>query len=146
MAYLHAAPRVGNGGKRARSRLAQLRDDGAIVPMPPVPDEARALLEQFLEVGPVGFGVMGAIPVAFSEIEAWQRATGVELMPWEARLFRRLSVEYVNESTRAESPNAEPPWGPSSGHDRDDVARRVRLLFGARARESRQRPDKGIKR
>lgn len=146
MAYLHAAPRVAKGG-RGRSRLAQLRDQGAThVPMPPVPAEARALLDAFLEVGPVGYGAMGAVPLSFGEIEAWQHATGVKLLPWEARLFRKLSVDFVGETARAEMPDAVAPWGESVAHDRDDIERRVRLLFGARARESQQRPAKGLKR
>lgn len=146
MAYLHAAPRSAKAGARGRSRLAQLRDDGAFVPTPPVADDARTLLEQFLEVGPVGHGAMGPVPISFSEIDAWQRTTGIELLPWEARLFRRLSVEYVDELARAESPNAEAPWGQAVGHDREDVARRVRLLFGARAREAQAQPTKWMNR
>jgi hypothetical protein len=53
---------------------------------------------------------MGAGPVSWREINEWQRATGINLPAWEARLIRRLSSEYLAETRRAESENCPPPW------------------------------------
>lgn len=138
MAYLQTTPRTAHGRTRGRSRLQALRDEGATVPMPPVPREAQALLTQFLEVGPAGYGGTGPVPLSFAEIGAWQRVTAQRLTPGEAQLMRRLSVEYVSQHAVSDSPDTDPPWGPSVAHDRDDVSRRVRMLFGARAREKKR--------
>lgn len=53
---------------------------------------------------------MGVGPVSWQSLAAWQQATGVRIDPWELRLLRRLSVEYVAEGHRAEAENAPPPW------------------------------------
>lgn len=53
---------------------------------------------------------MGAGPLTHQEILAWQVLTGIALQPWESRLLRRLSIEYVAESHRAEKLGCEPPW------------------------------------
>jgi hypothetical protein len=137
MAYLQTVPRQSKGGMvSARvSRLQQLQDAGAVVPMPGLSTAARPLLARFLEVGPVASGTMGAAPLSFTELQAYADLTGIELLPWEASLLRQLSRAWVGESGRAESHDASPPWAPSQAIDRDNLALRVRDVFGARAKK-----------
>jgi hypothetical protein len=94
------------------SRLQKMRDDLGNdefnPPMPPV--QAPHLLEYFYEVGPAIPNGMGCAPISFAEIEKWQSVTGIEVQSWEARILRRLSVEYCNESHIAQKIDAEAPW------------------------------------
>lgn len=135
MGYLHARPRTGHSKTQAKSRLQQMRDDGTAVRMPPVPAEVRHLLEQFLEVGPAMHTAMGTAPLSFAELGAWQRATAIELLPWEARLLRRLSAEYVAQYSASDSPDAPAPWSGADERAREDVSQRVRSIFGGKAKK-----------
>ena len=106
------------------------------MPLPPVPRAARHLLDQFLELGPASRDASGLAPITFAEIGAWQAVAGIELLPWEARLMRRLSSAYVSQHALSAAPDALPPWGAvTSDAGRDAISRRVRLIFGARARK-----------
>lgn len=75
--------------------------------------EVRAdyLLGYFFEVGPVMAGGMGPAPITQQEIAAWQANTGVELRPWESRVIRQLSADYITELHKAEDPDRAAPWG-----------------------------------
>ena len=53
---------------------------------------------------------MGSGPLSWQSIRAWQEVLGIRLSRWEARMFRKLSVEYLAESRRAESENYPAPW------------------------------------
>ena len=78
--------------------------------MPPVPEEAVYLLAHLFEAGPVAAGVAGSIALPWSEIDAWQRRTGVPLAPWEAQAIRRLSREYAATLHAATDRLMPPPW------------------------------------
>ncbi len=116
------------------SRMKKLYDSGAAVPMPPLSEPAQELLGLLLEVGPAVGGGMGMAPLSFAELQAFQGTAGYELTPWEARTLRRLSQVYVAGVSEGEDPNAPPPWAAPRAHDRDEVASRIRSVFGARAR------------
>jgi hypothetical protein len=117
MAWLNAVPRPAEGASRARadvsapklSRAAQMRANGIRNPLMP-PNPLPHVIDRLLEVGLSEAAGMGVGPVSWLTIDAWRRQTGAELMPWEARLIRRLSIEYVAEQRRAESENCPPPW------------------------------------
>src|SRR3546814_18620695 len=53
---------------------------------------------------------MGAAPLSWQSILSWSDMTGSYPAPWEARLIRKLSIEYLAEVRRAESENCPPPW------------------------------------
>ena len=115
MAWLHATPKPDPRSKRAKiddapkvSRVDRMKKDGVSPQMPPNP--APHISDRLVEIGLVEANGMGASPLSWREIDAWCARTGVELLPWEARLIRRLSVVYVAEGRRAESENAAPPW------------------------------------
>lgn len=38
---------------------------------------------------------MGEAPIGYRDLQAWQAVSGVDLMPWEATLLRRLSGHYI---------------------------------------------------
>lgn len=100
--------------------------------MPPV-DAGRYLIDYLYEFGPSMPAGMGSGPVTFAEMEAWERKAGVELAPWEARLLRRLSGDYLAESHRATKPNCPPPFEDSPAlneFDARDQARRLNSFFG----------------
>lgn len=112
------------------SRRERIERDGGEIEMPPV-DQGEYLIGYLYEMGPTVSAGMGAGPVSFAELVAWQAARGFELEPWEARLLRRLSVDYLAESHRATQRDCQPPWGGSIAvrisHDR--AAARALDLF-----------------
>lgn len=77
--------------------------------LPPL-EGAAYLLGILYEVGPLMSYGTGAGPVTQQEIRAWQDNIGIELQPWEVRLLRGLSQEYLAESRRATEPGSKPPW------------------------------------
>lgn len=73
--------------------------------MPPV-EWGDYILEYLFEIGPT----MADGPLTFSEIESWMRTTEIHLSPFEVRLIRRLSREYLGESFAATKRDREPPY------------------------------------
>lgn len=140
VAWLRAVPKgkaAMNSATARRTRAEQIQQDGGVPRTPPVPVSARALLSRLFEVGPVMNGGMGRAPLTYSELCAYEYACGVQFTPHEFSELRRLSREYVAESMRAEEHDAPPPWAAPEALDRDDIAARVRSIFGARAARKR---------
>jgi hypothetical protein len=131
MAWLNATPKPDERSKQARpefqrpriSRFDRLKRDKIPVAMPPNP--APGIVNRLMEIGLSESAGMGAAPLGWATIDAWCNRTGVDLPPWEARLIRHLSVEYLAESRRAESENCPPPW-------RAEVTQREREVEQAR--------------
>ncbi len=97
--------------------------------MPPNP--APHIIHRLIELGITEAAGMGVGPITWQTIAAWQRVTRIELGSWEARLLRRLSVEYVAESRRAESENAPPPWRTEmTQRERDVELEGLRAVLG----------------
>lgn len=113
IAWLNASPQRADEKVRV-SRLEQMRksrkDKDYYPPLPPT--DAPHLLNYLFDVGPTLASGMGEGPLTHSEIEAWQGNTGVELEPWEATFLRRLSIDYLSESHKAEKVDAPAPWNP----------------------------------
>ena len=139
MAWLNAVPRPAEGASRARanvpaptlSRAAQMRANGIRNPLMP-PNPLPHIIDRLLEVGLSEPAGMGIGPVTWLTIDAWRRQTGADLPPWEARLIRRLSIEYVAEQRRAESENCPPPcrWEVTEAEKKAEMAG-LALIFGA---------------
>ncbi len=116
MAWLNTTPKPDARSKRAKlnldvprlTRAERMKKDRVEIPMPPNP--LPHVVDRLIEIGLTEAAGMGAGPVSWLTIEAWCRLTGIDLPVWEARLIRRLSVEYVAEQRRAESENCPPPW------------------------------------
>ncbi|MDF0540782.1 hypothetical protein PX699_00370 [Sphingobium sp. H39-3-25] len=137
MAWLHATPKPPEGSKRAKladqapsiSRIDQMQKRGLIPQMPPNP--APHIINRLIEIGLSEAAGMGAVPLSWREITAWQQATGVVLPAWEARLIRRLSTEYLAEGRRAESENSPPPWhAPVTPQELEIEEARLRMVLG----------------
>lgn len=78
---------------------------------PPMPaNPAPHFTDWLVEMGLSEAAGMGATPLTWKEIAAWCERTCVDLLPWEARLMRRLSADYLAESRRAEAAACPPPW------------------------------------
>ncbi len=111
-AWLNAVPERADNDKSKKpnvSRREALEKDGDEAPeMPPI--DAAYLIGYLWEIGPSVAAGMGSGPISHTEIESWQRNTGIELNAWEARTLRRLSMDYVSESQKATAIDAEAPW------------------------------------
>lgn len=137
MAWLGAVPKPPEGSRRAQSnmpvstlsRLDRLKRDGIEPTMPP--NHAPHIIARLTEIGLTESNGMGLSPLSWREIEAWQRATRVRLAPWEARLIRQLSIEYLGESRRAESENCPAPWRAEvTQRERDAEEANLRMVLG----------------
>jgi hypothetical protein len=137
MAWLGATPKPPRGSKRAEkfdvaeaiSRHDQMKRLGVEPPMPPNP--ASHIVDRLVEMGIVEAAGMGTAPLSQREIHYWQLNSGVRLPPWEARLMRRLSVDYLAESRRAEEETCPPPWNaPSSEGTRRLEAAILDMVLG----------------
>jgi hypothetical protein len=68
--------------------------------------DAYYILEYLFEIGIS----IGEHAITFSEIESWQRLSGIELQPFEARFIKKLSEAYLSASREAADKDAESPW------------------------------------
>ncbi len=76
--------------------------------MPPC--DAAFLASYLFEMGPTLPAGPGEGPLTHLEIASWQRNTGIELDSWQARMLRRLSQDYANESAKAKERDCPAPW------------------------------------
>lgn len=79
-------------------KVATPRGHGRDVPFPDV--DADYLLALLDDIGPCEDDVMGAIPVSWLTLDAWQRISGIALSAWEAQMIRAGSRAYVGELNR----------------------------------------------
>lgn len=75
-------------------------------------------------------GGFGPVPLSYQEILAWMTCTRRTLQPWEVRVLRRLSVEYISMLSRAEDENCPDPWaGELSDEELRSVAFKLRAAM-----------------
>ncbi|MFT0532271.1 hypothetical protein ACMHYJ_05460 [Castellaniella hirudinis] len=86
------------------------------------PCDAGYLVTWLFDVGPVGFGGMGAVPLSYTEIEAWQRLKGIELSAWENHMLHDLSKVYLGMLEDAKQPSCPIPWRPEPVDEPDQRA------------------------
>jgi len=95
---------------KPRSRLADARADagGDENYWPELPPLRRGayLVDYLWDAGPLE----GEHQLSHTEMQNYQRNTGVSLHPWEVRVVRRLSAEYLNEMRAAEDKLRDAPW------------------------------------
>lgn len=114
------------------SRIKKMQDEGKEIEMPPLEAGAH-LLDYLWEFGPSMAAGMGNSAVTFQEMAAWQTLTAVQLHPWEARMLRRLSIEYVNQAHDARAPKCPAPWTPEEAPALDRQAIAAGMLQVMRA-------------
>ena len=103
-----------------------------IRPLFPV-NPAPYLSEWLFDMGPTVVGGMGESPLGYQDMAAWQAVSGIELMPWEASLLRRLSGAYAVMRHKAEEPACPAPYTGAVDElkaRRDQVAQQVDAVFG----------------
>jgi hypothetical protein len=89
------------------------------------------MIDRFVEIGMTEAAGMGSAPLSWREINAWCERVRVNLSPWEGRLIRALSVEYLAESRRAEAETCPPPWRAEvTDRERDTELVRLQSLLG----------------
>ena len=137
MGWLDARPKPARSPKKSKSsqddppsvsRREKLLADGEDLPSVD-PGPAAYLLEYFLELGPMHFSSMGEVPFSYEQIDAWQRVTGVVLLPWEALTLCGLSIAYGNEKAAGADPLAAAPGGVFESSE-ESVGRRGRVSKG----------------
>lgn len=97
MAWLHAVP-----DKTSKSRAKQLGT--GIMDSVEVSRESQVLVSLVTECGLCRADANGINPLAWSDIDAWANCIG-GATPWEAKVIRDLSVEYVVELRAATEPS-----------------------------------------
>ena len=114
---------------------ADRKDEGYVPELPRV-DGAAYLVAYLWDIGPTMVAGMGLGPLTHEEIRAWQSNTGVWLQPWEARILRQLSMDYIVQMRDAEKADCAPPWSAvARAIDRASVA--DRMLHSIRAMAAR---------
>lgn len=95
------------------------------------PDPAPHITARLSEIGLCEAAGMGVVPLSWQTIDAWARLTGVQLAPWEARLIRKLSSDYVSMTRKAESENCPPPWrSPVTDEQRNAEVEQLKRVLG----------------
>lgn len=122
IAWLNTGPvkQTKKGQERLPARRDQLKADRVESEEPPC--DAPHLIEYLFDAGPVE--VSGGQPAALSstELEHWQAGSGIPLAPWEFRLLRRLSREYLAQCIASEDPSEPAPYITKEGIERNRKA------------------------
>lgn len=106
-----------------------MEHDRISIRMPPNPDPV--ISARWLEIGPTEAAGMGAGPISWPTIKAWQDVMGTALTRWEARLIQKLSQAYLKEGRLAESENHPAPWhGEVTEREREVELTRLEMLLG----------------
>ena len=79
--------------------------------MPEV-DAGIHIFEHLIDAGIFTDGISGPISLTHIELFAWQANNGVYLQPWEVKLIRALSQDYISSSRAAKEASCPPPWLP----------------------------------
>lgn len=109
---------------------------------PALPENPAPYLTDWLfEIGPGVSSGNGLVEIGWNTLTEWQRIMGVELLPWEARILRQLSREYVGQWYDSRKPDCPAPYAGTKGQiaaNRENVAHQVRAMFRAVADEPKQ--------
>jgi hypothetical protein len=117
------------------TRLERMEAQGQQPPLPPM-GAAGHLVGYLFEVGPVGYGAMGPVPLSHTELAAWQANTGIALEAWEAKALRRLSMDYLAASNAAHEADCPPFYLEQPVQEnRHAVSNAVRNILGGRAQQ-----------
>lgn len=127
----HDKTRPGKTAVVQRLNRVQIAHEGGAKPdLPPLPATLQQIVGLLFDVGPVSNGGQGAVPLTWLDLQAWQSATGLCLPPWQLRLLRRLSADYLMELNRGASVDAPPPWERDLTPDRRKrVAKHIKNIF-----------------
>ncbi|WP_340265407.1 hypothetical protein [Sphingobium mellinum] len=128
MAWLIAKPKSKLAAE-PDSRINGMRAAGIEPELPPNP--ASYLTDWLFEIGPTVPTGMGLAPIGWHDMQAWQGIAGVELLPIEGRILRRLSQDFIAMGDDARKPDCPPPWTGAPALNREAVSRKVGNAFKA---------------
>jgi hypothetical protein len=150
LAWLSARPRPANAkpGEEPEilPRIRQMEEAGLVPPFPPLPPALfenpglpighPVLVQWLIEIGPTEQAGMGSSAISWRTLEAWQAFTGIRLEPWQGRLLRRLSGDWLVEADKATKPDWPEPWvDPAAiAVNRVMIGRNIGSVFASMAR------------
>ena len=83
-------------------------------------------------MGLASAGGLGLCPLSSQEMKAFIECSGIDLLPWEFSVIRRMSSEYVAQLNEGEDSECRPPYGdPLNQFDREVVEKKVSSAFKA---------------
>jgi hypothetical protein len=97
-------------------------------------EDAGYLVGLLSELGFVSSNGMGAQPVTWLEIDAWLRATQLDIPIWERLTLKEMSEVYASELSKASAKDAAAPYVPEDVHiaeNRTAVADKIRNVFSS---------------
>lgn len=103
-----------------------MKADGIPVERPENP--LPYLAEWLMEIGPLGSGGTGPVPLSWAELETWQRVTGIRLSAWEARTIRSLSRAFLDQLNKSKASTCPAPFK-SSDINADAVTIQFRRMM-----------------
>ncbi len=86
-----------------------MRRYGIKTPLMPA-NPAPHVTDRLIDMGLTEAAGMAAVPLSWHAINAWCEGTCVDLPPWERKLMRRLSGDFLAMSRAAEAETCPPPW------------------------------------
>lgn len=135
IAWLNTAPETKDIKKEPVSRLERKRHQGETIDLPPNP--AKYLTDWLFDIGPT----VGGEVLTYRDLAAWQQISGVELLPWEGRLLRRLSGDFASQQHKARNADCPPPYIPLE--DEGAVQDRVSAQFADMMRSLKGKGSRG---
>lgn len=133
LGWWHAIPQPKPGKAVVVQRLnrVQIAHEGGAKPdLPPLDARLQEIVGLLFDAGPVSSSAGGSMPLTWADLQAWQAATGLDLPPWQLRLLRRLSGDYLMELNQGASVDAPPPWERNlTPQRRKKVAKHVRSIL-----------------
>ena len=141
LAWLYAVPQLPpavreaaerSGQKIVPNKISRLDEMVAAHVTPPLPPNPMPhFVGWFVELGMIEAAGMGAAPISWSEIDAWQRSVGIRLTSWEARLMRSLSACFLAQKSKSELTTDPSPCSlPASASGRAADEAGLDALFG----------------
>lgn len=121
---LKGAPRQ---APNRQSRMAARLEAGGEPDLPEIDPSTAFLIGYLFDAGPTSAAGQYGAALTWADLQAWQGGAGIYLPPWQLRLLRRLSGEYLSESMRADAYDAPPPWERDA--DREKVAQHIRRVL-----------------
>ena len=117
-----------------KTRLETLLENGGSPLLPDV-GEAFYLVEYWHNAGCVGQGFAGPVALTWQEIVAWQKACGLQLIPFETKTIRSMSEAYAGQWHLSQALECPPPYGGIADLiDRETVKSKVGRLFKAQVK------------
>ena len=117
MAWLQATPE-----KEKKSRMESFKsinENHPLLTLPPLESHSY-IIEWLFDVGPgMSFG-MGLCPLTYQEINAW--ALGIDINPWERKILKNLSSEYVSWSNQATKEDCPIPYAETEAPTEEKAA------------------------